>query len=491
MSAPTNEGLGARVRSGMRWSLMNSAAARVLNVVAGLAIARLVTPEEFGTYAAGLLVMTALLSMNELGVSVAVIRWPEKVERVAPTAVTCAVGSSAVCFALAFGGAPVIASLLRAPEAATVIQVLSFGLLLDGLSTVPNALLMRSFRQRLRAIADLSGFLVGSLLGIGLAAAGWGAVGLACGLLVTNVITTLLIWWFAPTRPRPAWNSAHARKLVRYGLPPAATSMVLLAILNVDYVVASRVLGVTALGFYVLAFNVASWPWTLLSMSIRQVSMPAFSRLTDDRDGLEQAFARALTLAAGTAVLGSLLLVALAEPLVEILYGDTWLPAVAALRWLAVLGAVRVMLDLCYDLLIAAGRAGSLVRVQLAWLVALIVVLPVGAHLNGIAGVAVAHAIVAAALVVPLHLALLVGAGLRLRAVGRAAAPVGAAAVAAGAFALVASQIHAAPVWTLLVVGSLVTVIYVAVFAVANEGRAAVAWATARQPAEDAQPVTA
>jgi O-antigen/teichoic acid export membrane protein len=490
-SEARTEGFGHKVRSGMRWSLFNSAAARLLNVAAGLIIARVVTPGEFGTFAAGSLVMVALLSMNELGVSVAVIRWPKDVHRVTPTAVTCALGGSVAWFAVMFAGAPLIASLLNAPDATIVIQILSFALVLDGLSTIPNALLMRGFRQRLRTVADLVGFLVGSPIGIVLAASGWGAAGLATGLLVSNAVTTAIIWWLAPQRPRPGWNAADARNLVRWGLPAAATSLVLLAIVNVDYVVVSRVLGVTALGFYVLAFNVASWPWTLLSMSIRQVSLPAFSRLADDRDELERAFARSLTLAAGVAVLGGLLLTSLAEPVVRILYGETWLPAVVALHWLAVLGAIRVVLDLCYDLLIAVGRAGALVRVQLLWLAALIVGLPVGAHINGIAGVAVAHALVAALIILPLHVLLLRGAGMRLGALARAMAPVGAAAGAGGALALAAMQVDASPLSTLLGVGFVVAGAYIGVFALVEGGRAAVAWATARRSTEEARPVAA
>jgi O-antigen/teichoic acid export membrane protein len=477
--------LARRARKGMHWSLVNSFGGRVLNFLSGLVVARLVTPDEFGTFAAGFLVLTVLLSMNELGVSVVVVRWQGRVERILPTATTCAVGTSAIWFALAFLSAPQIASLLNAPDAVDVIRVLSFGVLLDGLSSIPNALLMRGFHQRLRTMADLVGFLLGTAVGIGLAAAGWGALGLAYGAIVTNAATTFVIWWRGPMRPRPGWTTAHARELVRAGLPLAGTSLVLLTIMNVDYVVVSRVLGVTALGFYVLAFNVASWPWTLLSKSIRRVALPGFAHLAAHRERLEETFARGLTLVAGTAVLGGVLLAALADPVVQVLYGDRWLPAIAALRWLALLGAIRIVLDLCYDLLVAVGRTGPLLKVQLVWLVALVIALPVGAHTNGIAGVAAAHVLVAAAIVLPLNVILVMGAGLRLRTLARAMAPVAGAGAAGTAIAVGALRIETAPLWTLLGVGSLVTLAYTVAFVLPNGGRAAVAWARPQnRPAE-------
>lgn len=473
---PQREELGARARSGMAWSLLNSGAIRLLNVVAGMIVARIVTPDEFGAYTAGLLVMTIVLSMNEAGLSVAVIRWKEGVERVAPTAVTASFASSAAWSALMFFGAPAIAALLGAPEATGVIRVLSLGVLLDGVSTIPNALLMRAFRQRSRAVAQLAGFLVGTPIGI-LLAGTHGAIGLAAGLVIANGVATAIILWLAPFRPRPGWNREAAVELFRIGLPPALTSLLLLAIVNVNSIVVSRVLGVGALGFYALALNVANWPWNLLSISIRQVSLPAFSRLADDTPELERAFAHSLTLAGGLAILGGVLIASLATPLIGVLYGDKWLPAVVALQWLALLGALRVILELCYDLLVAVGRAGALVRVQIGWLAALVLALPVGAQLGGIEGVAIAQGIVSAAIVLPLNVWLLAGSGLHTGALVRALQPVVVAAAAAVIVALAALRVDA-PEWLSLFGGGLlVTAAYAAAFLAGSRGRESLRWA--------------
>lgn len=470
------QALGRRARSGIVWSLFNSAAARVLNVGAGFVIARVVSPDQLGTYAAAVLVLTVVLSMNEIGLGVAVVRWEGDVERVAPTAATGAFLSSAVWFGAMLLGAPLIAGLLNAPEATTAIRVLSLGVLLDGISGIPGALMTRAFMQRGRALAELLGFLVGTPVGIVLAARS-GAEGLAVGLVLANLVATATIVRLAPSRPRPGWDLKTAAALVRLGLAPALTSLLLLAIVNVDSVVVSRVLGVGALGFYAIAFNVASWPLTLLSMSIRQVSLPAFARLAAEPRRLEEAFSRSLTLAAGLAVLGGVLIASLATPLVGILYGDKWLPAVAALQWLAVLGAVRVILELSYDLLIAVGRGSALIRVQLGWLAALAVGLPVGARLGGIEGVALTHATIAAALVLPLNARLLAGSGLRLRALTEALEPVAVAAAAGVAVGLAAVQVQAPRAVTLGAVGLLVCATFSLAFLANDRGRMALRWA--------------
>jgi O-antigen/teichoic acid export membrane protein len=475
---PAPSTLGDRARSGMAWSLLNSVASRLLTATASLVIARIVSPAEFGTYTAAVLVMTIALSMNEIGLSVAVIRWKGSVERIAPTAVSGALASSAAWSAAMFLAAPAIAAMLNAPQATIAIRVLAVAVLLDGVSTIPNALLMRAFQQQRRAAAGIVGFLAGTPIGIYLAG-DYGASGLAVGLLIANLVTTVLTLWLAPSRPRPGWSREDARRLIDLGLPAALTSMLLLAIVNVDSIVVSRVLGVAALGFYALAFNVANWPWRLLSMAIRQVALPAFSRLSDDGETLEEAFSHSLTLAAGLAVLGGILLAALAEPVVVVLYGSKWLPAVEVLRWLAIFGALRVVLELCYDLLVAVGRAAALVRLQLGWIAALAVALPVGARLDGIVGVAIAQGLVAIAVVLPLNIRLLIGSGVKPGPLIRSLQPVVGAGVASAAMALLALQVDTPRLVTLIGASVLIVLAYCAAFIASSRGRAALRWANA------------
>lgn len=80
------------------------------------------------------------------------------------------------------------------------------------------------------------------------------------------------------------------------------------------------------------------------------------------------------------------LLAALAGPIVELVYGERWLPAAAALPWLMGLGLVRIGCELAYDCLVAIGHRRSLIGVQGLWLAVLVPVLVAGAGAGGIEG---------------------------------------------------------------------------------------------------------
>ena len=370
--------LGRQVRGGMRWSLLNSVLLRFLNVAVSIVMARLLVPEDYGLFAVGTVVLMVLQSMNELGTSVAVVRWQGDVTRPARTATTLAYGSSFLLWGTTFLLAPAVADALNAPDATILLRVLSFSVLIDAVSSIPNALLTREFMQRQRAIVDGAGLVLSSAISITLATRGWGAMSLACGALVGNVLCTTLICRLAPAFPRPGWNRTDAEELLRVGLPLAGTSLVFLAILNVDYIVVGRELDPEQLGYYLLAFNLASWPPNILSVAVRRVAVPAFARLADDRDALDRAFARSVSLLGTISLLAAVLLSTLGPELIHVVYRPRWAPAVEALRWLAVLGACRVLIDLAYDALAAVGRTRRLLALQVAWLVTLIPALAIG-----------------------------------------------------------------------------------------------------------------
>lgn len=477
MTAPDAEAdalaLQSQVRSGLGWSLLNSASGRLLNVALGIALARILAPESFGLFAVATLVLTALQSMNELGVSVAVVRWQGELGTVGRTATTLAMASSAFWYGLAFTVAPVLASQFHAPDAVFIIRLLSVGVLLDGFSSIPNAMLTRSFQQGRRAVADLVAFVPSASLSIVLTASGAGAIGLAWGFLAGILTSSALVFALAPQRPVPGWNSAHARRLLRDGIPLAMTSMVQLAVFNVDYIVVGRVLGTTALGYYVLAFNLSSWPSSLMSMSMRRIALPTFATVASDRARLHRTFVAALLLVVSIVTLIALCLSFAGRPLVELLYGTKWDRSVEVLRWLAALGAARVVLDLMYDYLVALGRAGTLLIAQLSWLAALVIALPIGAHLGGIRGVGIGHVIVVCLVVLPLHLMALRSAGVPLRRLTVAVTSPALAACATLAVLLVTMQAQMRPLWQLMLSGGSATIVYGACLAASPSARSA------------------
>jgi len=402
-----------RVVAALRWSFLATVVVRFSSLGVSVLLARLLGPPEFGVYAVALVALTAVLSLNELGVSVALVRYQGDERLVAPTVATLSLAGSLVCYAVIFATAPRLAAAFGAPAAVGPIRVMGLAVLIDGLVAVPVALLQRHFWQGRRAIADVTNFGVGAVVSIVLALTGMGAMSLAIGRVAGSLVSAVQLVLLSPSRLRFGWARDQVRHLLGVGVPLAGASLVVFAILNLDNYVVGHSAGAVALGTYLLAFNLSSWPVTVLSQPVRKVTVPAFTQLLDDPPRLARAVIDSFGGLLSVTLPVAACLGACAYPLVRVVYGHQWLSSAPILIWLAGLGACRVVLELLYDLLVALGDTQRLFLLQLTWLGLLAIGLPVGEQFGGVVGVAVTHCLIAIVVIIPLHL-VVIAAKLRL-----------------------------------------------------------------------------
>lgn len=444
--------LQEKVGSGLRWGFAQQIAARLVSFGSGVALARLLVPEDFGTFAVALAVTNVLFGLNDLGVLLAVVRYKGDIEHAARTAVTLATAMSLGLYAVAFAIAPWYAEMMGSPEATWILRLLLFTVVLDGICTAHHGLLVRNFRQDRIARAELWSMPVGVISTVGLAAWGAGAWSFAVGQVLANAVVAVLLIRWAPFRPRPGFDREVARTMLRFGLPLAGASVVEYVLLNADYIIVGKTLGAVPLGFYLLAYNLSNWPSSLLTEAVRKVSFVGFHELTDDPPRLAAAFRRAFVILVTLSIPLVLGLSFLSRALIEIVYGANWDRSATALEFLAVLGGARVAIALTFDLLVGVGRSTTALRLKILWCVALLPALEIGVRLDGIRGVAMAHALVATLIALPLFLAATVDLGIDLRAIARDLRRPALGGLAAAGLAIAAVQTVQGP-WSRLVIG--------------------------------------
>jgi lipopolysaccharide exporter len=422
----SSSSLSAAVRRGALWSLGTTAILKLANVLTTAVIAHILDPRDFGVNAVG-----------DLGLGLCILRADLNIDYLAPTMTTVAVTTNAIQAGVMVAFATPIAAALGSAAAADPIKVLALAMLINGIFIVPGAQLMRDFKQDKIFLATLIAFLPSTAVLILLAISGSGAMAFAWSMVVGTTITGCVVFVSVPRHYRPGFSRSALNVLVRFGFPLASANIVNYVLLNGDYAVVGHLAGAVALGAYVLAFNVASWPYSLLGFMVNSVSMPAFSRVKDDADRVKNAIARALRAISLVVMPMTALTIALARPLVLTLYGAKWTASIEPLSILAIYGAISIICVLFANVLVGLGRAKFVLVVQLVWLAALLPEIALGILRDGIVGAAIAHVIVIGPIVLPIYLF-----GLRkvadLAALAKACLP---ALLAASAAALVAAGI--------------------------------------------------
>lgn len=457
--------IGRKSRRGLTWSLAGGFIARLGSFGVTLVMARLLTPADFGVYAVALAAMGIAMQVNDAGIIPACVQWRGKFEDIAPTGATLALLSSIFVYGVLWVSAPAFATLSGTPEAAPVVRLITLFVVVDGVMAMRGAALVRRFEQDQLTKANMVGTVVNAAIALPLGFAGAGAYSLAIAYLTGQTVTSVLVFRMGNLPVKFALDKDIAKKLFAFGLPLAASFAIESMLVNADYVIVGNVLGTVWLGYYLVAFNISNWVPGMVGTAMRYVSVSGFSRLAEQ--GIESVIVgvRSTIPTLVSAILPIAVIIAtLAPQVIHVLFGDKWALSAVVLPYLMVLMVIRMLNSLAIDILTALGSTKITVWLNAGWAVALIPALWVGTHLDGIRGTAIAHAVVAVCVALPLGMWALHLAGIRLGPTLHALIrPVFGAAISTATSMFVLSLVSGRPLTQLVVAGGAATVVYILV----------------------------
>jgi len=386
-------GLAPAALRGVAWSLLATAAARLLTLGSLVLLARLLGPAEFGLLAFALVFVTYAETIGDLGTTGALIYWPEKTDEAARV-------TFGVNVALGFGWlgvtlfvAPFVAAFFGNPAGEDILRALAWGFPLKYLGNTHDALCQKTLSFRARMVPEVGMAAVKAAVSVALAAAGLGVWSLVWGQLLGQAAWTLLLWVVVPWRPRGPWPSGLVGPMLAYGRGVVAVNLLAAVTHHADLVVVGRMLGAVPLGLYQMAAKVPETTVTLLLWVTSRVLFPTFARLWAHGGRLDEGYLTASRYVSLLSLPAAAGLFVLAEPLVLVAFGETWRASTPVLRGLALFVAARSLSTPAGDVLKAMGRPGLLAGLGLLRALVLVPALVVAAP-SGAATVAFALAAV-------------------------------------------------------------------------------------------------
>ncbi|HEY0812036.1 MAG TPA: lipopolysaccharide biosynthesis protein [Pseudonocardia sp.] len=409
--------LTGRTLRGFGWAFAGSAGQAVLQVAATVVLARLLTPEQFGSVAAALLVVGLAQLLTQLGVSAAVVRRRELTDEDVAAAFGFSVLVSSV-FAVGLAtAAPVLSPLVGLAADAPLLPLLAPALVLAGVAAVPSGLLQRNLRFRQLTVVDL--IAAGpAMIGVSvvLALAGLGADALALAEIAAALVTAVGYLLLArptlrPLTPRAAW--ARLQPMIGFGSGYSLAQLGNWVAQNADNLVVAAALGTGALGVYSRAYNLLSEPASVIGGAADKVLFPAMARVRDEGERLRAAYVRSASLIAMVTVPASVLLCVLAPEVVRVLLGPRWAAVVVPLRVFALVLLPRTTHKISTSLTRATGAVYRAAWRMWLYAAEVVVFCWVGARVAGVDGVAVGAAVaIVAHFLVMLRFSARVSAGL-------------------------------------------------------------------------------
>lgn len=321
-----------------------------------LLMAKMLAPEDVGTFGVAMAVLAFLDTVTEPGIQVALVRRPGDIEQHLETAFSLQLLRGAAMAAALYLLAPAIAGFFNIASAVIVVRALAVVVMLRAFTNPAIARLQRELKFLPIALMNLSDPVVSVIVLVPLLLMRPDSWALMLAFIAGQAARTVVSYVICPYRPRFKIGMAQARELASFGRWMVSAQVVIYLCLSGDNLFVGRTMGPAALGLYALAFRITELPTTLLTRGMGDSILPVFSKLQHDRAALSQFFRKAVLWVSCGAFAISAAIVAGAPLIQKVFLSARWDGIVPVIRILAVGALLRAVLAVAGALSVAVGR---------------------------------------------------------------------------------------------------------------------------------------
>lgn len=351
-----NNSLSKKVVQGGFWIFTLRIISRVLGLIRTIILARLLVPADFGLLGIGMLSIATIESFSQTGFSHALIQKKENIDSYLDTAWTVSAIRGIILFLILFVSAPLIAKFFNSDQTTQVIRVISISLIITGFKNIGVLFFFKELEFNKQFIYELSGTLFDLSVAITLAFILHNVWALIWGGLAGNVLRFCMSYLLHPYRPKLKIKKSEVKELFRFGKWIIGSGIIGFLINRGDDIVVGKIIGVTALGIYQMAYLFANLPATEITHVVAQVTFPAYSKLQDNIPQLRSFFLKVLrlTIFFSAPIAGGIFV--LIPEFTKLIMGNKWMPMLPALQILVLAGLIRSLAATTGPIFYAVGR---------------------------------------------------------------------------------------------------------------------------------------
>jgi O-antigen/teichoic acid export membrane protein len=378
---------GDTARKGAAWSIVRQGGHELIAVPMSMIMARLLSPQEFGVTVAASFFVLLSARLTQFGFNAALVRIKELREEHVSSVLVANLAIGIVSYAVMFMSAPMIGRFFNSPDAGSLVRLAALTFLISPLGSVSGAMIARSLAFRKAAIVDWTDGLVGAVVTIGLALAGWSYWSIPLGNVVAAVVRVVVQARLAGITPSFRWSRQAISELLSYGFGVHLKRLLEYTSANLDNLVVGKMLDLTSLGLYDKAFSTMGRLVNRLTLG--QAPFRIFAIIHEDEVRFRRAYTRLILSITMIGYPVFAFAMVAAGPLFDVLYGRRWSAAVLPFQVMCVGGMLKHLTAYASQANEAAGGIWSQVRRQAVGLALIVVGAAVGTHYGGITGAAV------------------------------------------------------------------------------------------------------
>ncbi|MEG1724009.1 MAG: lipopolysaccharide biosynthesis protein [Anaerovoracaceae bacterium] len=350
---------------GAVWSFVDNIASSGITFLVGIILARLLTPEEFGVLGMLTIFIAISNSFVDSGFSNALIRKNDVKAIDYNTVFYFNILIGIGCYIFLFIASPAISRFFREPQLLNVTRVLGLVLIINALAIIQRTQFIKKIDFKTQAKISIISSLSSGSIGVGMAFAGCDVWSLVGQQLSRQFFNTLFLWIYSKWRPawEFSWKSFH--EMFSFGSKLLVSGLLETIYQNIYYLIIGRFYSSGLLGQYTRAEQFNTIFSSNLTSVVQRVSFPVLSSIQEEEQRLKEAYRRVMKMTMFVTFACMLGLAATAKPLILLLIGEKWLPAVAYLQIICFSGMLYPLHAINLNILQVKGRSDIFLKLEI------------------------------------------------------------------------------------------------------------------------------
>jgi lipopolysaccharide exporter len=328
---------------------------QIMNLTIGVALARLLSPGDFGLLGMVTVITGLFARFSDLGLSTAVIQKQDLSSRELSSVFWFNVGLASTVALLITACSPLAGRLYSEPRIVPLMCVVALSFPISAVSSVQYALLQKELRFKDATNIHVASSLAAGLLALWAAWTGWKVWALALQTLAFSIFVALGLWFTARWRPSFQFAFKNLDRIWGFSLNLTGFQIVNYFGRNADNFLIGRFLGANQLGLYTLAYTLMIYPISNLISVAQGVLVPAMSQVQHEPQRAANAYIRTCRYLAFLILPTMIGLALVAREAVVTIYGPKWNDAGRVLQILCWVGIFQPFASLVGALFVARG----------------------------------------------------------------------------------------------------------------------------------------
>lgn len=306
------------------WSAIETGARYGISFLVGIVLARLLSPDEYGLIGILTIFINFFNVIVDGGFTNAIIR-----KQGAKDIDYCTVFYINFCVSfllciILFLCAPIIAQYFDREELVSLTRVMSLAVLINGLGIVQKAKLTKAIDFKSQTKISLTASFISGVVGIAMAAIGFGVWALVAQQLTQLSLNTILLWLSTKWLPKLQFSLESFRDLWSFGWKLLVSGILDSLSTEVTHAVVGKCYSPITLGKYTRAKQFSDIFSGSLTSIIQRVTYPVLSSIQDDAQRLKEAYRMVIKVTCLPTFILMMCLAAVSRPMILVLIGEQW-----------------------------------------------------------------------------------------------------------------------------------------------------------------------